>query len=162
MKFLYLVLVLDFILFVSLSNITRRLDKNQDDDDEYIDDDCKDRCDEADNDDDGDKKEDFENFEEDPTKMINMCGLVGQTRPKSKKDCTEDSLDFGGECCFVTFKGPKRRFRACLIAGSLSNKIFSNAEEAAEQHQYSVSIICESNVPNFFKYTLLLFIIYFL
>ena len=91
-----------------------------------------------------------------------MCGLVGQTRPKSKKDCTEDSLDFGGECCFVTFKGPKRRFRACLIAGSLSNKIFSNAEEAAEQHQYSVSIICESNVPNFFKYTLLLFIIYFL
>ena len=161
MKFLYLVLVLDFILFVSLSNNTRQLDKDQDDDDEYIDD-CKDRCNEEDDDDDDDEKEDFDNFEEDPTKMINMCGVVGQTRPKSKKDCTEDSLDFGGECCFVTFKGPKRRFRACLIAGSLSNKIFANAEEAAEQHQYSVSIICESYVPNFFKYTLLLFIIYFL
>lgn len=160
MKSLFLVLILSCILFVSLSNITRRLDKDQDNDKYIVDNDCKGRC--NGNDDEDTQNEEFENFEEDPNKIINMCGVVGQTRPKSKKDCTEDSPDFGGECCFVTFIGPKRQFRACLIAGSLSNNIFSTSEETAKLHEYSVSIICGGFAAKFIKSTLLLFTIYLL
>lgn len=76
--------------------------------------------------------------------IINMCGKVGQLRPTEPEECTKDSIDFGGECCFVKFTNNTTSFTACISVISTSKRDFELAENAAELQNYTISVICSA------------------
>lgn len=78
------------------------------------------------------------------TAIINMCGKVGQLRPTEPEECTKDSIEFGGECCYVKFKNNATSFTACISVLSTSKRDFELAENAAGLQNYTISVICSS------------------
>ena len=78
------------------------------------------------------------------TAIINMCGKVGQLRPTEPDECTKDSIEFGGECCYVQFKNNATSFTACISVLSTSKRDFQLAEDAAGLQNYTISVICSS------------------
>lgn len=79
--------------------------------------------------------------------LVNMCGIVGENRPKKPEDCIQGELDFGGNCCFVKFM-PKdvdvKEFTACITVKTFNEDSLAISHKVAEGMNYKLDIICNA------------------